>query len=404
MDETNLTSQELYRQLGLGNLITYPYGLKKIIVNTDTHKLSINNTVYKFTDIIDVESVSEIVHSDVVDAILNSQRKSNTSDVIKRSIIGGAVAGPLGAVVGGATASKIDKNEHPSAHKEITKLIVSVNNLEKPTEVIEAGRDDYVDEKEFIDITNFFKILLTNNRNGKNTSIENRIYQHSSTESLEDKQQALSQEQVNDMLARARKLKEDIKDLYFFEDNTKNTVNKIKSIYAQVQAFGEQSAEAQFYSSYFDSFTETSSPDAIKKQYIEHSRTYLEYIATRNNFEGLLNEFIDDSYNLAKYIDWHYLQPVRASYFMLLELGDMVDAMFGGKCRDESVALWEKAIAVHHEAGDHKREDFRKYIDKIKTVNQNYIEPKNQTGCLSSILVCVLVFCSITCGLLLTIS
>ena len=96
MDETNLTSQELYRQLGLGNLITYPYGLKKIIVNTDTHKLSINNTVYKFTDIIDVESVSEIVHSDVVDAILNSQRKSNTSDVIKRSIIGGAVAGPLG--------------------------------------------------------------------------------------------------------------------------------------------------------------------------------------------------------------------------------------------------------------------------------------------------------------------
>ena len=111
-----------------------------IIVNDNTKKLYIGEKEYDFKDILDftVKDNAVTIHS-----ASTSKAKTNTGSMVGRAVVGQVLFGNVGAVIGGATASKtIEHSESKSTVTHDYSVIITVNNIASPTEIIKCGRND----------------------------------------------------------------------------------------------------------------------------------------------------------------------------------------------------------------------------------------------------------------------
>ena len=111
-----------------------------IIVNDNIKKLFIGEKEYDFKDILDftVKDNAVTIHS-----ASTSKAKTNTGSMVGRAVVGQVLFGNVGAVIGGATASKtIEHSESKSTVKHDYSIIITVNNIASPTEIIKCGRND----------------------------------------------------------------------------------------------------------------------------------------------------------------------------------------------------------------------------------------------------------------------
>lgn len=125
----------------LPNMTGYiPYDLDKfIIIDEQSSKLMLNQNIYKFSDIIGFEEGDDITSLDVEgpqNEVTTSRRKG-----LGRAIIGGAVLGTPGVIVGGLTGSKKTIKETSgkiSYSKNIHEYVirVKIKSLSKPVETL----------------------------------------------------------------------------------------------------------------------------------------------------------------------------------------------------------------------------------------------------------------------------
>ena len=65
--------------------------------------------------------------------------------VVGRAIVGDVIAGPVGGIIGGATAKKqIDIGEQESRTEHNYSIYVTVNDLSRPVVRISIGRDENI--------------------------------------------------------------------------------------------------------------------------------------------------------------------------------------------------------------------------------------------------------------------
>jgi hypothetical protein len=125
----------------LPNMTGYiPYDLDKfIIIDEKSSKLMLNQTIYKFSDIIGFEEGDDITSLDVEgpqNEVTTSRRKG-----LGRSIIGGAILGTPGVIVGGLTGRKRTTTETSgkvSYSKNIHEYVIRVKmkSISKPVETL----------------------------------------------------------------------------------------------------------------------------------------------------------------------------------------------------------------------------------------------------------------------------
>ena len=100
---------------------------KEFIAFEDTKTLVIAGSAYNFKDIIDAE-----LTIDEGGVLQTFKTKSSLGGAVGRAVVGGVIAGPAGAVIGGTTGSK--KTETVAVEKKPDKYIVAitVNKLSNP--------------------------------------------------------------------------------------------------------------------------------------------------------------------------------------------------------------------------------------------------------------------------------
>lgn len=111
-----------------------------IFVNDNTKKIFIGTNIYDFKDILDfsVKDNSVTIHS-----ASTSTAKTNTGSMIGRAAVGKVLFGNVGAVIGGATASKIiEHSETKSTVSHDYSVIITVNNIASPTEIIRLRKNE----------------------------------------------------------------------------------------------------------------------------------------------------------------------------------------------------------------------------------------------------------------------
>lgn len=111
-----------------------------IFVNDNTQKIYIGTKTYDFKDILDftVKDNAVTIHS-----ASTSTAKTNTGSMIGRAVIGKALLGNAGAVIGGATASRtIEHSESKSMVSHDYSVIITVNNISSPTEIVRLRKNE----------------------------------------------------------------------------------------------------------------------------------------------------------------------------------------------------------------------------------------------------------------------
>lgn len=111
-----------------------------VLISEKESSIMINDHKYAFDDILKF-TVSD--NSIEVYAPTRSTTTTNTGSMLGRAIIGGVLTGGVGAVIGGATASKTTRTAQTSSEtKHDYKIIVTVNRLSNPIEIMHLKRDE----------------------------------------------------------------------------------------------------------------------------------------------------------------------------------------------------------------------------------------------------------------------
>lgn len=114
------------------------YNLCKFILISDSRNIiMINDNVYNFNDIL----TFEIKDNSSTIFISTSKTSTNTSSMLGRSIVGGALSGGVGAIIGGTTASKTTQTEGNSKISHNYTITVTVNNLSTPIITLHIGKN-----------------------------------------------------------------------------------------------------------------------------------------------------------------------------------------------------------------------------------------------------------------------
>lgn len=118
--------------------------INELDINSEIHvyeereKVFILGKEYSFSDILSCELNDD---SRVIQGKVASETKSNNKNVIGRALVGAVVAGPAGAIIGGATAKK--HTEHIQG-KSFTfhdySVLINVNSISEPIIRINTGR------------------------------------------------------------------------------------------------------------------------------------------------------------------------------------------------------------------------------------------------------------------------
>ncbi len=102
--------------------------LNKFSLNENKKMLKINNNEYKFKDIIGCEVLENET------SIINTVSQKKVS--LGKAVIGGALIGPAGAIIGG-NAGKTNSKSTQSSTCSSLKIKINLNNLSNPCEFIE---------------------------------------------------------------------------------------------------------------------------------------------------------------------------------------------------------------------------------------------------------------------------
>ncbi|MGM9860705.1 MAG: hypothetical protein ACI31C_08115 [Muribaculaceae bacterium] len=109
-----------------------------------------------------LDNIFEISYKDILSftcednsrIIATSSTKTNTGSAIGRAVVGGVLAGPIGAIIGGSTASKTTEtvqDENSKLHDYT--IIINVNDLKFPIRYLHIGSNTSV-AQEIIGILN----------------------------------------------------------------------------------------------------------------------------------------------------------------------------------------------------------------------------------------------------------
>ena len=126
----------------------------EIYANEKSQKLYIKSKEIDFKDILDfyVQDNAVTIHSASI-----STAKTNTGSMFGRALVGGALFGDAGAIIGGSTAKKTI--EHSGSQSRIVhdyKVVITVNSISSPNVTIRIGDD----EKTLNNIVSTLTIIL----------------------------------------------------------------------------------------------------------------------------------------------------------------------------------------------------------------------------------------------------
>lgn len=111
----------------------------KLYINENLKKIFIKGNKYNFSDILafSVQDNEFTISSGSI-----SVAKTNIGSMLGRAAVGGLVAGSIGAVIGGATASrKIENTDTRSSIIHNYSVVITVNSLSSPMITLEIGQD-----------------------------------------------------------------------------------------------------------------------------------------------------------------------------------------------------------------------------------------------------------------------
>ena len=337
---------------GFKNVYKYVNGL--IVVNINQKNILINNHIYKFEDIMDctlTESKKEDVVANLVSSFNNIHKKGQyNNNVIKRSLVGGAIAGTPGAIIGGISTPKEQTQIIENKYYGNYTIVLTINDILNPTESLNIGSS--IDEAS--KLTSLFRVIIAN---------KEKKYAPDTQLSLESLY----------IEARAAKASIDYTDTFqgFILDSN---FQKAEKLYTQIFYNDFESPEAKFYFFYFSYL------NGICLDYNDPSTLFYEQITTyirslkslsdedfRKEIKVLLNDIKLIAIKLGRIDD-------EEAYNIFLSVGDIVLREYGEDYGDIAANFWEKGIEIHNLEG--YVEDISIYISLIHRYRPNYIEPK----------------------------
>lgn len=102
--------------------------LRMILIFKDKRIIYLENKEYRFEDILEFSVVKYESNGQAFET------KTSLGGLVSRSLIGGIVAGPMGAIIGGVTANK--KTESIPTYNSPPELKIIVNDLDNPLIVL----------------------------------------------------------------------------------------------------------------------------------------------------------------------------------------------------------------------------------------------------------------------------
>lgn len=131
-----------------------------IIVFEHRSLVRVMGRMYDFKDIIGVSLSDDqrIVHGQTV-----SSTKTSTGSMIGRAVVGDLVAGPVGSIIGGSTASKnttVTRGDDSVAHDYT--ILINVNSISNPVIRINTWNDDELTNR----ILGLFNVIVERNKRG----------------------------------------------------------------------------------------------------------------------------------------------------------------------------------------------------------------------------------------------
>lgn len=167
--------KEIEREKKYNNLVTLMSSPNKIIeydydhyimVNESTSKLMLNEHIYNFKDIINYTMTDNAtVIQNHSGGEITSTSSTDTGSMLGRAVVGGVLAGGVGAAIGGSTAKReTTSSVAPSTTTSSTihdyMIAVTVNNLSCPIERLNLGED----ERNTNEICALLSVIISRNK------------------------------------------------------------------------------------------------------------------------------------------------------------------------------------------------------------------------------------------------
>lgn len=139
---------EISNELSLAEKTFYGHNDPKItetvFVFESTSKLVINTKILDFSDLIafELKSNEQIIYKS---SVSTSKSSASTGSMIGRAVVGGVLFGGVGAVVGGATATKNTTTINSPQQANVThnyKIHIIVNSITEPQIVIDLRKNE----------------------------------------------------------------------------------------------------------------------------------------------------------------------------------------------------------------------------------------------------------------------
>lgn len=147
-------------------IIEYDYD-HYIMVNESTSQIMLNEHVYNFKDIINYTmSDNATVIQKHSGGEITSTSSTDTGSMLGRAVVGGVLAGGVGAAIGGSTAkrettSSVAPTTTTSSTIHDYLIAVTVNSLSNPIERLRLGED----ERNTNEICALLSVIISRNKN-----------------------------------------------------------------------------------------------------------------------------------------------------------------------------------------------------------------------------------------------
>ena len=119
---------------------------ESILAFSESKNLYIQGFVVGYQDILNCQLVDHCSTITNTTGQSNSVSKTDTGNAIGRAVIGGAIAGGAGAVIGGSTAKRETTTTHKTtsrtSHKHDYEIIVDIKNIANPIFKIHCGENE----------------------------------------------------------------------------------------------------------------------------------------------------------------------------------------------------------------------------------------------------------------------
>lgn len=111
----------------------------ELVVFDKLKKFVIGQKEYGYGDILSYRVLEKRVSLDGTEKVIT---KTNLKSVVGRSLVGGIIAGPAGAIIGGATASKTSVVSNSSTDDVFYNIEVKLKDISNPLLTIECYSED----------------------------------------------------------------------------------------------------------------------------------------------------------------------------------------------------------------------------------------------------------------------